>query len=230
MEATSRTTSPTAAGTRTLGQVCCRGGLLVSPGGRQGLEEQPLPRLLSECCGANVPGELYRSGRPRCPSAACRCRGRTSPPPARGSRRRRGGAFWAPRGVALAGRLGAAGVLVHRPVAAVLRRALVGALVARVADRVVGEIRPKWASYSPVVRRLGDDREAALDDVRVDDQDLLDAVEVLDDDLAGRDQVVDQLAELDLVLLEEGPQLVGGGRAGVDDLAQVVVARRPGCR
>ena len=79
------------------------------------------------------------------------------------------------------------------------------------------------------VRRLGDDREAALDDVGVEHQDLLDAVEVLDDDVAGRDQVVDEVAELDAVLLEEGPQLGGRDAAGVDEVAQVGVGAGQHC-
>ena len=73
------------------------------------------------------------------------------------------------------------------------------------------------------VRRLRDHGEAALDDVGVDDQELRDAVEVLDDDVAGGDQVVDQLGQVDPVVLEEGAQLGGGGRAVVDDLAQRLV-------
>ena len=65
--------------------------------------------------------------------------------------------------------------------------------------------------------------EAAGHHVGVDHQDLPDAREVLDGDLVGGDQVVDQLAEVDAVLLQEGAQLVGRGRAVVDQRAEVLV-------
>jgi hypothetical protein len=67
------------------------------------------------------------------------------------------------------------------------------------------------------------DREPSLDHVGIDDQELLDAVEALHHDLARRDQVVDQVTELDLVVLEEDPQLVGTQGAVLDEPAEVLV-------
>ena len=49
--------------------------------------------------------------------------------------------------------------------------------------------------------------EPALDDVRVDDEELIEPVDVLDDDIAGGDQVVDQLGPGDLVVLDVRAQL-----------------------
>ena len=58
---------------------------------RQRLEEQPLPRLLSEGCGAERARLRPAPGPPCRPRSACRWPGRTTRRPARGTRRRRAG-------------------------------------------------------------------------------------------------------------------------------------------
>src|SRR3546814_3718740 len=59
---------------------------------------------------------------------------------------------------------------------------------------------------------LGDHGEAALDDVRIEGQQLLDTVDVVDHDSAHGDQVVEQRGQVDLVDLDEGAQLIDRAR------------------
>ena len=192
----------------------------------QGLEEQPLPRLLSQ--GARSHGTGRRRPRGRASVAPGELAGRRvvrrhDRRSAYAGRARAGRSGRRGRWSAVGGSAQRAFTFIGR-LLAVLRRPGVGALVAlRGRPRAVGEDHAEVGVVEAGVRRLRDHREATLDDVGVEHQDLLDAVEVLDDDLAGGDQVVDQVAELDLVLLEEGPQLVGRGAAGVDEAAQVRV-------
>src|SRR3546814_18778958 len=65
--------------------------------------------------------------------------------------------------------------------------------------------------------------EAALDDGRIEGQQLLDTVDVADHDSAHGDQVVEQRGQVDLVDLDEGAQLIDRARTLVDDAAQVLV-------
>ena len=97
-------------------------GRRVTPACRQGLEEQPLPRILSQGCGCHPAGRAKVRGSPASPQVTFR--GRVV---RRHDRRAvgRAGAVHVLRatGVALRRRLGAVGGHVHRPVAAVLRAA-----------------------------------------------------------------------------------------------------------
>ena len=71
------------------------------------------------------------------------------------------------------------GLLVHRFVAAVLRGAGVGALVAALARAALGQDHAEVGVVQSAVPGLRDDGEAALDHVGVDHEDLFDTVEVL---------------------------------------------------
>ena len=164
-------------------------------------------------CGASAAGVRGHAGRRGCPSGACRSRGsyvattgasvRRAGPRERSGRRGRcssSAARCSGRPRSSAGCRRPAGSRGRCPRSRAWQTA---------ASSV--RIRPKWASYSPVSGDLDDDGEAALDDVRVDRPASARRPSRC---LTTTSPVVTRLlissAEVDLVLLEEGAQLVGG--------------------